>query len=96
MNLVQLLMMVRLRLACALAKDFAIDNALTEAQGRRDRCRQPGEIPVLQALSGCDQAATSGRWNLNCARSPFRSHPYCSAFVALTLAEQWHATTCRV
>jgi hypothetical protein len=94
MNPVQLLVMVCLRLACALAKDFANDIAVTEAQGRRDRCRQLGEIPELQELSECGQAARSGR-DPNCARSPLRSHPYCPAFVALTLAEQWHATTCR-
>jgi hypothetical protein len=89
----QFLMMLRPRLARALANDFANDIAVTEEQARRDRCLERGEIPALPRLSGCGRAAALGRRDLNCARSPSRSHPCCPAFLALTLADQLHGST---
>jgi len=47
----RLLMMSRLRLACASVKDFANDIDVTEAPTRQDRCRELAVIPALQPLS---------------------------------------------
>src|SRR5690349_3070947 len=88
-------MMLRPRLARASPDDFANDIAATEAQARRDRCLALGEIPALQELSGCDRVAALGRWELNCARSPARSHQRCPALVAFDLVDQLHRSTCR-
>jgi hypothetical protein len=83
-----------LLLACASAKDFASDIVAPDAQLRRDRCRQLGEIPALLWLFGCGRAAASGRRDRN-RRSPLRSHPYCPVFVAFALADQMYGSTCR-
>src|SRR5439155_4673973 len=79
-TLYQFLMMSRLWLARALLSDIAA----ADEQARRDHCRELGEIPALQQLSGCGRAAASHWWDRNSARSPARAHPCCPAFVALT------------